>query len=115
MEQEIATTHKVTLDDFALLKVLGKGTYAKVVLVRKRDTGVIYAMKIIKKKRIQKPKQKEHIYTEKNVLANINHPFVIKLVYSFQNETKIFFVLEFCPGGELFYLLQKKQRLKEEQ
>ena len=113
MENEISG--KVTIDDFSLLKVLGKGTYAKVVLVKKKDSNEIFAMKIIKKKRITKPKQREHIYTEKDVLASISHPFVIKLMYSFQNETKIFFALEYCPGGELFFLLQKKHRLKEEQ
>lgn len=105
----------VTLDDFTLLTVLGKGTYAKVVLVRKKDNEKIYAMKIIKKSRIMKPKHEEHVYNERNILIGMKHPFIIKMDYSFQTDKKLFFVLEYCIGGELFYLLQKKRRLKEEQ
>ena len=105
----------VSLEDFTLLTVLGKGTYAKVVLVKKKDTEKIYAMKIIKKSRIMKPKHEEHIYNERNILIDMKHPFIIKMDFSFQNSKKLFFVLEYCIGGELFYLLQKKRKLKEEQ
>jgi len=47
--------------------------------------------------------------TERNVLVKADHPFIVKLYYSFQNEKKLFFILEYCPGGELFNLLQKKK------
>lgn len=53
--------------------------------------------------------------TERNVLVNADHPFIVKLYYSFQNEKKLFFLLEYCPGGELFNLLQKKKQLNEDQ
>lgn len=105
----------VSLEDFTLLTVLGKGTYAKVVLVRKKDSEKIYAMKIIKKSRISKPKHEEHVFNERNILIDMKHPFIITMDYSFQSEKKLFFVLEYCIGGELFYLLQKKRRLREEQ
>lgn len=65
-------------------------------------------MKILKKKNIEKRKQEEHVQTERNVLVEIKHPFIIKMHYSFQNERKLFFVLEYCPGGELFNLLSKR-------
>lgn len=52
--------------------------------------------------------------TERNVLVYADHPFIIKLHYSFQNERKLFFVLEYCPGGELFNLLSKKKHLNED-
>lgn len=52
---------------------------------------------------------------ERNILVGLDHPFLIKLHNSFQNDKKLFFVLEYCPGGELFGLLSKKQRLSEEQ
>jgi serum/glucocorticoid-regulated kinase 2 len=105
----------VTMDDFTLLKVLGKGSYAKVILVRKKTNDRLYAMKILKKKHIEKKKQEFHIQTERNVLVEMDHPFVIKLYYSFQTPEKLFFVLDFCPGGELFGLLSKKSRFSEEQ
>lgn len=105
----------VTLDDFKLLSVIGKGSYAKVVLVKKNDSDKTYAMKILKKKHIEKKKQEAHIMTERNVLVEVDHPFVIKMYASFQSPEKLFFILEFCPGGELFGLLSKKHKLSEEQ
>ena len=105
----------VTLDDFKLLSVIGKGSYAKVCLVKKNDSDKTYAMKILKKKHIEKKKQEAHIMTERNVLVEVDHPFVIKMYASFQSPEKLFFILEFCPGGELFGLLSKKHKLSEEQ
>ena len=87
------------MDDFTLLTVIGKGSYAKVVLVKKKTTEKVDAMKILKKKHIEKKKQEAHILTERNVLVEVNHPFIIKLFASFQTPEKLFFVLEYCPGG----------------
>lgn len=53
--------------------------------------------------------------TEKSILAKIDHPFLIKLNKSFQDEKKLYFVLEYCPGGELFNLLAIKDKLSEDQ
>jgi serum/glucocorticoid-regulated kinase 2 len=96
-----------------MLSVIGKGSYAKVVLVKKKGEEVerVYAMKILKKKYIEKRKQENHVMTERNILVGMDHPFIVKLFHSFQNEKKLFFALEYCPGGELFGLLSKKQRL----
>jgi len=108
-------TKKMSLDDFLLLSVIGKGSYAKVVLIKKKDNGKIFALKILKKKYIEKRKQEEHVLTERNVLVGAKHAFIIKLFYTFMNEKKLFFVLEYCPGGELFNLLQKRRQFTEEQ
>jgi len=105
---------ELSLEDFALLTVIGKGSYAKVLLVKKHDTGEILALKVLKKEVIEKRKQEEHIKTERNVLVDIQHPFVIKLHYAFQNPRKLFFALEYCPGGELFNLLQKRKNFTED-
>jgi len=59
----------ITLNDFLMLTVIGKGSYAKVVLVKKKDTGEIMALKILKKEMIEKKKQEEHIRTERDVLV----------------------------------------------
>lgn len=106
---------KLTIDDFSSLSVIGKGSYAKVILVKKKDNGELYAMKILKKENVERRKQEKHVKTERDVLINIDHPFVIKFFYSFQNERKLFFALEYCAGGELFNLLQKKKRFSEDQ
>jgi serum/glucocorticoid-regulated kinase 2 len=104
---------QLTLDNFNMLSVIGKGSYAKVVLVKKKgeESERVYAMKILKKKYIEKRKQENHVMTERNILVGMDHPFIVKLYHSFQNEKKLFFALEYCPGGELFGLLSKKQRL----
>ena len=70
MEIEKEST-SVKLDDFLLLTVLGKGSYAKVVMVKKKDSGEIFAMKILKKKYIEKRKQEQHVMVERNVLVGI--------------------------------------------
>ena len=104
----------VNVDSFVTISVIGKGSYAKVLLVRKKDDGHIYAMKILKKKTIEQKKQLSHISTEKNVLLALkDDPFFVKIHYSFQNEKKLFFVLDYCPGGEMFSILQKRNRLTE--
>lgn len=93
--------------------MIGKGAYAKVVLVRKKSTGTLYALKSMKKKYIEKKQQSQRIMTERNILTEINHPFLIRIHASFQNESKLYLVLEYCPGGELFGLLKKRKRLSE--
>jgi serine/threonine protein kinase len=105
---------KVTINNFSLICVIGKGSYAEVILARKKDTNKIYALKILKKKKIEQKNQNGHVKTERNILIDIQHPFIIKLAYAFQNEKKLYFALEYCPGGELFNLLQKKRQFSED-
>ncbi|EGR31541.1 protein kinase domain protein [Ichthyophthirius multifiliis] len=105
---------KLTLDSFTLLNVIGKGSFSKVILVRKNDDQKLYALKIIKKKIIQQKKQYERVMTERNILINTNNPFIIKHYSSFQNKKKLFFLLEYCGGGELFNLLWRKKQFDEE-
>ena len=100
---------------FRTISVIGKGSYAKVLLVRKNDTGNLYAMKILKKKMVEQKKQEAHVENERNILVGVNQrPFLIDLYYAFQTKDKLHFVLEYCPGGELFHLLSKKSRLSED-
>ena len=107
---------KVNIDSFKTISVIGKGSYAKVLLVRKVSSGDFYAMKILKKTRIEKKNQEEHVQTERNILvAMSDRPFMIKLHHSFQNDKKLYFILEYCPGGELFELLSKKRKFTEDQ
>ena len=74
---------KVGIDDFSMLCTIGEGSYATVILVKKKDTKKLFALKIMKKKHIKKKKQKKHIKEERNVLTEINFPFVVKLAYAF--------------------------------
>ena len=81
--------------------------------VRKKDTGRIYAMKIIKKADIIERDEVEHTLAERNVLAKINNPFVVNLKFSFQNPEKLYLVLAFVNGGELFHHLQNEGLFEE--
>lgn len=83
----------ISIEDFSLLSVIGKGTYAKVILVRYKKNDEVYAMKVLKKKYIAEKKQEVHIQTEREVLANMDHPFLMKLFFSFQDAKKLYFVL----------------------
>lgn len=87
IEMEEGNQQVLTLDKFNMLSVIGKGSYAKVVLVKKKgeDSEKVYAMKILKKKYIEKRKQETHVMTERNILVGMNHPFIVKLHNSFQN------------------------------
>lgn len=82
-----------SIKDFTLISVIGKGTYAKVLLVRSKLDHQVYAMKSLKKKYIIEKNQCENIMTEKNILAHLNHPFLVKLYCSFQDEKKLYFIL----------------------
>jgi serum/glucocorticoid-regulated kinase 2 len=103
------------LDQYTMLSVIGKGSYAKVFLVRKKENGKLFALKSMKKKYIEKKKQERRVAVEKEILVKIKHPFLVAMSSSFQSDQKLFLVLEYCPGGELFQLLMNRKRLTEDQ
>ncbi|TMW58912.1 hypothetical protein Poli38472_007057 [Pythium oligandrum] len=111
--QEQLRREKVSLEDFNMVKVIGKGSFGKVLLVKKRDNGMIYAMKVLRKENIIKRNQVEHTRTERHVLGYVRHPFIVGLNYAFQTDEKLYFVLDYCAGGELFFHLGKVQRFPE--
>lgn len=98
------------MEDFDLLKVVGKGSFGKVMQVMKKDTGRIYALKTIRKAHIISRSEVTHTLAERSVLAQINNPFIVPLKFSFQSPEKLYFVLAFVNGGELFHHLQREQR-----
>ena len=101
---------KLSMDDFELLKVVGKGSFGKVMQVQKKDTHRIYALKTIRKAHIISRSEVAHTLAERSVLAQINNPFIVPLKFTFQSPEKLYFVLAFVNGGELFHHLQKEQR-----
>ncbi|XP_058066363.1 ribosomal protein S6 kinase alpha-5 [Anopheles bellator] len=116
---QLAESDKVGLDDFQLLNVLGTGAYGMVFLVRKItgvDKATLYAMKVLKKGIVsQKKKTAEHTRTERQVLEAIKDaPFLAKLHYAFQTDSKLYLVLDYVIGGELFTHLYKHERFSEE-
>ncbi|KAK6397059.1 hypothetical protein LTR65_007558 [Meristemomyces frigidus] len=98
------------IEDFDLLKVVGKGSFGKVMQVMKKDTQRIYALKTLRKQHIISRSEVAHTLAERSVLAQINNPFIVPLKFSFQSPEKLYLVLAFVNGGELFHHLQKEQR-----
>ncbi|ELK36619.1 Ribosomal protein S6 kinase alpha-2, partial [Myotis davidii] len=121
--QEIDISHhvrdgceKADASQFELLKVLGQGSYGKVFLVRKAvgpDAGQLYAMKVLKKATL-KVRDRVRSKMERDILAEVNHPFIVKLHYAFQTEGKLYLILDFLRGGDLFTRLSKEVMFTEE-
>ncbi|KAL4169304.1 hypothetical protein KRP22_010224 [Phytophthora ramorum] len=98
---------KVSLKQFDVLRMIGKGSFGKVLLVRKKHSSQLFAVKILSKPAIVKKQQVEHTRTERRVLASVSHPFVVCLHYAFQTKDKLYFVLDYCPGGDMFFHLSR--------
>lgn len=94
-------------DDYTLLKVLGKGSFGKVLLVRKKSNNKLYAMKVLRKELVIMRRQVAHTKTERLILSEIDSPFVIKLHAAFQCDDMLYLVLDYCSGGELFFHLNR--------
>ena len=112
-----AGNEKASPAQFELLKVIGQGSYGKVFLVKKttgNDIGCLYAMKVLKKATL-KIRDRMRTKTERNILTEVEHPFIVKLHYAFQTEGKLYLVLDFKRGGDLFTRISKEHNwtLKE--
>uniref|UniRef100_A0A8C4RCH7 non-specific serine/threonine protein kinase n=1 Tax=Eptatretus burgeri TaxID=7764 RepID=A0A8C4RCH7_EPTBU len=105
---------RVTMNDFDYLKLLGKGTFGKVILVKEKATGRYYAMKILKKEVIVAKDEVAHTLTENRVLQSCRHPFLTSLKYSFQTHDRLCFVMEYVNGGELFFHLSRERVFSED-
>ncbi|CAK9295912.1 unnamed protein product [Gordionus sp. m RMFG-2023] len=103
------------LSDFELMKVIGRGSYAKVFLAELKDTKKVYAMKVIKKELINDEEDIDWVQTEKHVFETAtNHPFLVGLHSCFQTPSRLIFVIEFVNGGDLMFHMQRQRRLPEE-
>ncbi|KDO34001.1 AGC protein kinase [Saprolegnia parasitica CBS 223.65] len=101
--------------DLQLLKVIGRGTFAQqVALAKDRHTSNVYAVKSCDKQNLVQRKQVVHTWTEKKILEQLRgHPFVVTLFSTFATPDEVHFVLEYCPGGELFYHLHQHDHFNE--
>lgn len=102
-----------TLKDLEILNLIACGSFGKVYLVRDKK-GTLYAMKKLSKEKIVMMRQVSHIRQEVEIMRQMNSNFCTKLVNSFQDEHYLYLILEFVPGGELFYHLRKYERFPVE-
>ncbi|XP_069393243.1 serine/threonine-protein kinase Sgk2b [Paralichthys olivaceus] len=107
-------TSQMKPSDFDYLKVIGRGSFGKVLLARHREQGGYYAVKVLQKKMIVKRKEQRHVMVERSVLLKgLQHPFLVGLHFSFQTPNMLYFVLDYVNGGELFYHLQREGSFPE--
>jgi Protein kinase domain len=114
---------KISKDDFHIIKVVGRGGFGKVYMVKKRTSGKTYAMKVLSKDQIASRnlsvKTKGNTYllfiilVERDIMEKISSPFIVDLYYAFQTDEKLYFIMDFLNGGELFYHLRREQRFTE--
>jgi len=108
------TERRMKPRDFDILGVIGKGSFGSVYLARQKKTKKIFAMKVLGKEHIKMRNEQQHIMAERNVLkSNVNHPFLVSLHFSFQTKDKLYFILDYVNGGELFTHLQREKNFSE--
>ncbi|XP_012076976.1 serine/threonine-protein kinase CBK1 isoform X2 [Jatropha curcas] len=105
--------HKICVDDFDLLTIIGRGAFGEVRLCREKKSGDIYAMKKLKKSEMLIRGQVEHVKAERNLLAEVSSHCIVKLYYSFQDAEFLYLIMEYLPGGDIMTLLMREETLTE--
>ena len=104
-----------TMESFNIISVLGRGFYGKVMLCSRKNDGLYFAIKSVRKSLLIKTKKVSSVFNERNILIKIQFPFIVSLCFTFQSPTKFYFGLEFIPGGDLFKYIQIKKKLEIEE
>ena len=104
-ESSELVTVKLSYQDFEPLKLLGTGSFGKVLLVKYTSNNNLYAMKVLNKSQIKLKKQEENTKNERDLMVKLNNPFILSIKFAFQDESKLYIVSEFLQGGDLFYHL----------
>jgi hypothetical protein len=110
IEEAFPSVSRVGPDDFEPLKVLGDGCFGKVMLVRRKGTNDVFAMKSIHKDHVIKNKKVRHTKTERNVMTQLRHPFIMQLHFAFQSGGKLYLVMDYFSGGDMFFHLSRERR-----
>lgn len=115
IEAEESKDEKVSPDDFTYLKVLGKGSFGKVMMAEHKKTKEVYAIKVLKKDVLIEDNDLECALTEKNVLSKTcRHPYLTALHSCFHTEDRLYFVMEMITGGDLLFAIQQCRRFPED-
>ena len=105
--EETEEIEEVTLDSFERLSEIGSGSFGTVYKVVKKDTRATFAMKCLSKFFLKKKKMLSYAISESKIMRELNHPFILRLFYSFQTSSSLYLVMEYCEKGDLENLLEK--------
>ncbi|KAJ6812935.1 putative serine/threonine protein kinase IRE4 isoform X1 [Iris pallida] len=105
---------KTSIDDFDIIKPISRGAFGKVFLARKRTTGDLFAIKVLKKLGMIRKNDIERILAERNILITVRNPFVVRFFYSFTCRDNLYLVMEYLNGGDLYSMLRKVGCLEED-
>ncbi|KAH9758653.1 putative serine/threonine protein kinase IRE4 [Citrus sinensis] len=110
------SSHKerTSIDDFEIIKPISRGAFGRVLLARKRTTGDLFAIKVLKKLDMIRKNDIERILAERNILITVRNPFVVRFFYSFTCRDNLYLVMEYLNGGDLYSLLRKVGCLEED-
>ncbi|KAF6001296.1 hypothetical protein F1559_002624 [Cyanidiococcus yangmingshanensis] len=103
-----------SIRDFDILKPISRGAFGRVYLASKKTTGDLYAIKVFQKSEIVRKNLVRRVRAERDILATIQNPFVVRFIWSFESARKLFLVMEFLPGGDLYSLLSNLGYLDED-
>ncbi|EME89517.1 protein kinase [Pseudocercospora fijiensis CIRAD86] len=109
----LVLTDEVNLNHFRLLRVVGKGAFGKVRIVERKDTGLTFALKYIRKDEVVRSESVRNIIRERRMLEHLNHPFLVNLRYSFQDMEYLYLVVDLMNGGDLRFHISRKTFTEE--
>jgi len=104
---------RYTLDDFHSIKIIGRGAFGEVRVVKEKKTNNVFALKVMTKSHLLKSNQIQHIKAEREILASADDSWIVAMNYSFQDVTYLYLVMEYCAGGDLMSILMREDILNE--
>ncbi|KAJ6956737.1 hypothetical protein NC652_007715 [Populus alba x Populus x berolinensis] len=110
----VSNKERTSIDDFEIIKPISRGAFGKVFLARKRTTGDLFAIKVLKKLDMLRKNDVQRILAERNILITVRNPFVVRFFYSFTCRDNLYLVMEYLIGGDLYSLLRKVGCLEED-
>jgi len=110
LTRSLRISEEIKYTDLTILQTLGTGTFGRVRLAKSKSQERYFALKQLKKTEVVRLKQVEHVNAERELLADVNHPYVVRLFCSYQDATSLYLLMEYVNGGELFYHLRKRGR-----